>query len=129
MTLHPGNPQHEAEAPPPRVSVVVCAYNAAETLEDNLASLERLNYPDVEIILVNDGSKDRTSEIGHRHVLVEIDLHLQLRPHRQFLKDLHPGTGLIDVEHAGHGHGGTLPPLGAVHIGQQKQSLDFHGAP
>ena len=43
----------------PRVSVVVCAYNAADTLEDNLSSLERLTYPDFEIILVNDGSRDR----------------------------------------------------------------------
>ncbi len=49
----------------PRVSVVVCAYNAADTLEDNLRSLEQLTYPDYEILLVNDGSKDRTSEIGH----------------------------------------------------------------
>ncbi len=51
----------------PRVSVVVCAYNAADTLEDNLASLEALTYPDFEIILVNDGSRDRTSEIAHAH--------------------------------------------------------------
>jgi O-antigen biosynthesis protein len=48
----------------PRVSVVVCAYNAADTLEDNLRSLHRLTYPDYEIVLVNDGSKDRTSEIA-----------------------------------------------------------------
>ncbi len=51
----------------PRVSVIVCAYNAADTLESNLASLERLNYPDYEIILVNDGSRDRTGEIGRQH--------------------------------------------------------------
>jgi O-antigen biosynthesis protein len=56
----------------PRVSVVVCAYNAADTLEDNLASLERLTYPDFEIILVNDGSRDRTSEIGHAHPRVRV---------------------------------------------------------
>src|SRR6185436_2167448 len=48
----------------PRVSVVVCAYNAADTLEDCLTSLDRLNYPDYEVILVNDGSSDRTGEIG-----------------------------------------------------------------
>ena len=41
------------------MSVVVCAYNAADTLEDCLTSLERLTYPDYEIILVNDGSRDR----------------------------------------------------------------------
>src|SRR5262249_20200749 len=48
----------------PKVSVIVCAYNAADTLEDNLRSLDRLTYPDYEIILVNDGSKDRTGEIA-----------------------------------------------------------------
>src|SRR5262249_17935468 len=56
----------------PRVSVVVCAYNAADTLEDCLASLERLTYPNVEIILVNDGSRDRTSEIGRAHPNVRV---------------------------------------------------------
>ncbi|MBZ5555926.1 MAG: glycosyltransferase [Acidobacteriia bacterium] len=56
----------------PRVSVVVCAYNAADTLEDCLTALERQTYPDYEIILVNDGSKDRTSEIGHEHARVRV---------------------------------------------------------
>ncbi len=56
----------------PRTSVVVCAYNAADTLEDCLTSLEKLTYPDYEIILVNDGSKDRTGEIGHSHPRVRV---------------------------------------------------------
>jgi cellulose synthase/poly-beta-1,6-N-acetylglucosamine synthase-like glycosyltransferase/sugar lactone lactonase YvrE len=56
----------------PRVSVVVCAYNAADTLEGNLDSLEHLTYPDYEVILVNDGSRDRTSEIGHAHPRVRV---------------------------------------------------------
>ena len=56
----------------PRVSVVVCAYNAGDTLEDCLTALERQTYPDYEIILVNDGSKDRTSEIGHAHPRVRV---------------------------------------------------------
>jgi GT2 family glycosyltransferase len=56
----------------PRVSVVVCAYNAADTLDDCLTSLEQLTYPNYDIILVNDGSKDRTSEIGHRHPHVRV---------------------------------------------------------
>jgi GT2 family glycosyltransferase/DNA-binding beta-propeller fold protein YncE len=56
----------------PRVSVVVCAYNAADTLADNLQSLERLAYPDYEIILVNDGSKDRTSGIAKRFARVRV---------------------------------------------------------
>src|SRR5207302_2806249 len=50
----------------PRVSVVVCAYNAERTMEACLASLEALDYPDYEVIVVNDGSKDRTLEISER---------------------------------------------------------------
>ena len=51
----------------PKVSVVICAYNAAATLEDCLSSLERLTYPDFEVIVVNDGSTDRTGDIARRH--------------------------------------------------------------
>jgi len=56
----------------PRISVVVCAYNAAETLEDCLSSLDAQTYPDFEIILVNDGSKDATGDIARRHSRVRV---------------------------------------------------------
>jgi len=48
----------------PRVSVVVCAYDAERTMKSCLESLEKLRYPDFEVIVVNDGSKDRTLEIA-----------------------------------------------------------------
>ncbi len=51
----------------PKISVVICAYNAASTIEDNLESLTRLNYPNYEVIVVNDGSKDATPEIAARY--------------------------------------------------------------
>lgn len=56
----------------PKISVVVCAYNAADTLDDCLQSLGRLTYPNYEVILVNDGSRDRTEAIGlaYSHVRV-----------------------------------------------------------
>jgi len=47
----------------PRVSVVVASYNGARTLRACLESLERLDYPDYEVILVDDGSTDDTAEI------------------------------------------------------------------
>jgi O-antigen biosynthesis protein len=50
----------------PRVSVVVCSYNAERTMEACLASLEKLHYPDYEVVVVNDGSTDRTLEIAQR---------------------------------------------------------------
>ncbi len=51
----------------PRVSVVVCSYNAERTMDACLASLEVLNYPDYEVIVVNDGSRDRTLEIAESY--------------------------------------------------------------
>lgn len=56
----------------PQVSVVVCAYNAERTMDSCLASLEHLNYPNYEVIVVNDGSKDRTLEITQRYDYVRI---------------------------------------------------------
>jgi GT2 family glycosyltransferase len=50
----------------PRVSVVVCSYNSERTMEACLASLELLDYPDYEVIVVNDGSTDGTLEIAER---------------------------------------------------------------
>ncbi len=47
----------------PRVSVIVCSYNGGQTLRDCLESLDRVEYPDFEIVLVDDGSKDNTQEI------------------------------------------------------------------
>jgi glycosyltransferase involved in cell wall biosynthesis len=48
----------------PRVSVVVASYNGASTLKTCLQSLETLNYPDFEVVLVDDGSTDPTPEIA-----------------------------------------------------------------
>jgi GT2 family glycosyltransferase len=45
----------------PAVSVIVCAYNAAATIDDCLDALERLDYPRVEVIVVDDGSTDDTA--------------------------------------------------------------------
>jgi len=47
----------------PKVSVIVASYNGADTLRRCLVSLSRLNYPDYEVILVDDGSTDNTAEI------------------------------------------------------------------
>jgi GT2 family glycosyltransferase len=51
----------------PKVSVVVCAYDAADTIAGCLDSLGRLTYPDFEVIVVNDGSRDATGEVARRY--------------------------------------------------------------
>ncbi|MEA3186326.1 MAG: hypothetical protein QOD99_156 [Chthoniobacter sp.] len=47
----------------PRVSIIVCSYNGGKTLKDCFEALDELNYPDYEIVFVDDGSKDNTQEI------------------------------------------------------------------
>jgi GT2 family glycosyltransferase len=51
----------------PKVSVVLCTYNGQRYLEESLSALDRLNYPDYEVIVVDDGSTDSTAEIAVRH--------------------------------------------------------------
>ena len=51
----------------PRVSVVICAYNAERTMRACLDSLRALRYPDYEVIVVNDGSTDGTRAIAERY--------------------------------------------------------------
>jgi O-antigen biosynthesis protein len=64
-----------AETPWPRASVVVCSYNGARTIRDTLDALKHLDYPDFEVIVVNDGSRDTTphiaSEYGVRLITTE----------------------------------------------------------
>jgi len=71
-SFHAVQQQYAAPLPPPlehppRVSVVICAYNAERTMDACLGSLRTLNYPNYEIIVVNDGSKDQTLAISERH--------------------------------------------------------------
>jgi poly-beta-1,6-N-acetyl-D-glucosamine synthase len=44
----------------PSISVIVPAFNEGVTIRDSLASLLQVDYPDLEIIVVDDGSKDST---------------------------------------------------------------------
>ena len=49
--------------PTPRISVCIPAYRAERYLEETLASLRAQTFTDWELIVVEDGSRDRTQEI------------------------------------------------------------------
>lgn len=51
----------------PKVSIVVASYNGARTLQACLESLLQLNYPDYEVILVDDGSTDITPTLASHY--------------------------------------------------------------
>ena len=50
----------------PRLSVIIAARNEAGTIENALKSVLAQNYPNLEIILVNDRSSDGTDKILHK---------------------------------------------------------------
>ncbi|MBN1517760.1 glycosyltransferase [Candidatus Sumerlaeota bacterium] len=54
---------HFEKIEPLKFSVVVATYNGGRTLRQCLESLEQLDYPDYEVIVVDDGSTDDTQEI------------------------------------------------------------------
>ena len=47
----------------PPVSVIICAKNEQENLKEFLPSILEQNYPNFEVIVVNDGSYDNTEEV------------------------------------------------------------------
>jgi O-antigen biosynthesis protein len=65
------------DLPWPRISVVVCSHNGARTIRDCLEGLQYLEYPDFEVIVVVDGSTDRTAAIA-----AEYDVRLISTPNR-----------------------------------------------
>lgn len=48
----------------PRVSIIVPAYNEAKVIVNSLSHLSHLNYPNYEIIMVDDGSQDDTYHLA-----------------------------------------------------------------
>lgn len=50
----------------PSVSIIIPAFNEEEVIAESLKSLFSINYPDYEIIMVDDGSTDRTVAIARQ---------------------------------------------------------------
>ena len=52
----------------PFVSIIIPVFNEAKIIERSVKSLLKLDYPNYEIIIVNDGSTDNTKEVADRLV-------------------------------------------------------------
>ena len=51
----------------PRISVVICSHNAAATIGRTLDHVRRLDYPEYEVLVVDNGSTDETVSVARAH--------------------------------------------------------------
>lgn len=91
----------------PAISVIAPAYNEEATIEQSLRSLLLLNYPQFEVVVVNDGSKDKTIEtmvaaFGLMRAPVVYQQPLDTQPVRAFYRSLdNPDLVVIDKANGG----------------------------
>ena len=93
----------------PGVSVIAPAYNEEKTIIDNVSSMLALEYPVIEVIIVNDGSTDKTLEKMVKHFdLVEVSFayieRIKTKPFRRLFKSTNPEYKrliLVDKENGG----------------------------
>lgn len=93
----------------PTVSVIAPAYNEEKTIIDNIKCLTSLQYPNYEIIIVNDGSKDSTLEKIKAHFeLIKVhrayNLELNCAPIRNIYQSKNPAYShliVVDKENGG----------------------------
>ena len=55
-----------------KVSIIIPCYKQAHFLIDAIESCLKQSYPNFEIIVVNDGSPDNTSEVAKRYPSVKL---------------------------------------------------------
>jgi GT2 family glycosyltransferase len=82
-----------AERDWPRVSVVVCSFNGGRTLRATLEGVERLEYPELEVIVVDDGSTDDTPSVA-----AAFDVRLIRTPNRGLASARNVGAGAATGE-------------------------------
>lgn len=91
----------------PSVSIIAPAYNEELSIVENVHSLMNLDYPEYEVIIVNDGSKDRTLEKVIEHFdLIRKDIDVEPQIHTKIVKAIYknksyPNLTVIDKENGG----------------------------
>lgn len=86
------------------ISILAPAYNEESTVVASVRSLLQLQFPNYEVIVINDGSKDRTMEVLIEHFKLKkvdrfVPLILSHKPIKAIYKsDLYPELLVVDKE-------------------------------
>jgi len=75
----------------PEISVVMSVYNGDPFLSDAIESILRQTFKDFEFIIINDGSRDGTSEIVHQYSKIDKRIKLVERENLGLTKSLNEG--------------------------------------
>ena len=75
-----GHKEQDATEELPGVSVVLCAHNEAYNLSHYLQALLTQDYPEYEVIVVDDGSEDGTRAVIERYMVCDPRLHMTFVP-------------------------------------------------
>jgi cellulose synthase/poly-beta-1,6-N-acetylglucosamine synthase-like glycosyltransferase len=86
----------------PGISVIAPAYNEEKTIVVNVKSLLTLEYPLFEVIIVNDGSKDKTLAILiEEFELIEVDFlyieKIKTKPFKRIFKSTNPKYAILTI--------------------------------
>lgn len=75
--------QQENQPPTlPLISIIIPVYNAAKFLDQTIASCLKQDYPNLEIILINDGSTDDSKTICEKYLKASTSVLFFDRPHQ-----------------------------------------------
>lgn len=109
-------PMYDQFASPflPGIAVVVPAYDEASVIVDNVQSLLNVNYPDVEVVVVNDGSTDGTLDrLREAYDLAEIDADPPVSLPTEPVRAIYRSRDAIDLTVVDKENGGRADALNA----------------
>jgi anti-anti-sigma factor len=77
----------------PSLNILIPCYNEEKTIQKGIRFLQEIDYPNLKVIIINDGSKDRTLDILREKLSVsEIPLQYQARIPTQTVKRIYRGA-------------------------------------
>ncbi len=91
----------------PRISLIAPAFNEGKTIAESVRGLLGLQYPRLEVVVINDGSKDNTMAVL-QHQFELVDVHpifrrrLTTKPVKALYRSrMHPNLIVVDKENGG----------------------------
>ncbi|MCW3804173.1 glycosyltransferase family 2 protein [Plebeiibacterium marinum] len=98
----------------PTISIIAPCYNEEKSIIQNVRSLLSLQYPDVEVIIVNDGSKDESLDLMINHYeLVKVNYSYEAKLETAEIRGIYKSTNvayanLIVIDKDNRGKGDAL---------------------